>query len=440
MPPEPTRFTISKSPARDREHAAAHRPRVVMLLANHFVHDTRVYKEACSLIGWGCEVHIIAMAGRDLPEYERNDGIHVHRVVRNTRLLWILPVALVFWWCRPVLRHLLSAREAGNQRQSARGVRALARWLWSMIRALLLRMRLLAGGIWKLFLYLFGSPALHAVQRRLKRLFPTSFRLLACNIQLARKALALKPDIVQSHDLNTLLAGAIVKRQIGIPLVYDSHELFLERNLGDRSRAWGKAVWAPIERFCIGNCDAVLSVSESICRHLARRYNIPKPHLIRNVQPYEEPPPNARTLSDELDIPKSTLHDWVSKGKPRARRVAGLRWGGKVVGTCVGPTNDKPCLPCAHRVPGADGTPETKHIYVVGVGRTPKGPNPHGPPEVSLYTSPRIRRALARNDLHLISHTFCGYGGGILRENFGENASPRNRTSDIRLNRPTLCH
>ncbi len=174
-----------------------------------------------------------------------------------------------------------------------------------MIRTLLLRMRLAAGRIWKLFLYLFGSPAVIVVQRRLKRLkrlFPPSFGLLACNIQFARKALALKPDIVQSHDLNTLLAGAIVKRLTGIPLVYDSHELFLERNLGDRSRAWDRIVWAPIERFCIRKCDAVLSVSESICRHLARQYNIPKPHLIRNVQPYEPPPAPTTILADELGI------------------------------------------------------------------------------------------------------------------------------------------
>ncbi len=37
-------------------------PRVVMLLANQFTHDTRVFKEARSLIEWGCEVHIVAMA------------------------------------------------------------------------------------------------------------------------------------------------------------------------------------------------------------------------------------------------------------------------------------------------------------------------------------------------------------------------------------------
>ncbi len=42
-------------------------PRIVMLVANNFQHDTRVYKEARSLIEWGCEVHIIALYDRELP-------------------------------------------------------------------------------------------------------------------------------------------------------------------------------------------------------------------------------------------------------------------------------------------------------------------------------------------------------------------------------------
>ena len=50
-------------------------PRVVMLVANHFLHDTRVYKEARSLIEWGCEVHVIAMCNSALPTEEEVDGI-----------------------------------------------------------------------------------------------------------------------------------------------------------------------------------------------------------------------------------------------------------------------------------------------------------------------------------------------------------------------------
>ncbi len=46
--------------------------------------------------------------------------------------------------------------------------------------------------------------------RRLKRFVPPSLRLLAMNLQFARHAIDLRPDVVQSHDLNALLGGALV--------------------------------------------------------------------------------------------------------------------------------------------------------------------------------------------------------------------------------------
>ncbi len=49
-----------------------------MLVANHFLHDTRVYKEARSLIEWGCEVHVIALYDPELPVGEEVDGILTH--------------------------------------------------------------------------------------------------------------------------------------------------------------------------------------------------------------------------------------------------------------------------------------------------------------------------------------------------------------------------
>lgn len=40
----------------------------------------------------------------------------------------------------------------------------------------------------------------------------------------ARKAIALKPDLVHCHDLDTLYAGKQVKKQLGCKLLFDAHE------------------------------------------------------------------------------------------------------------------------------------------------------------------------------------------------------------------------
>ena len=298
-------------------------PRVVMLLANSFLHDTRVYKEARSLIEWGCEVHVIALCNSALPTEEEVDGIYVHRVPMRRGDVARLGTIVLWWWCRPALRWLVgSPREVlpkedatdpkTSLKKSRRALRTLlrrvlgnipgSRWTAHMILRVFRRLVRLAarryGGLNRRV-----TRVVRAITRRSKRVVPPSLRLLAMNVQFARHAIDLQPDVVQSHDLNTLLGGTLVKRLTGARLVYDSHELFLKRNIGNKSRARDNLIWAPIERFCIGRCDAVLSVADGICDYLAKQYGISKPHLIRNVQPFE--PPGARTtiLADELGVP-----------------------------------------------------------------------------------------------------------------------------------------
>ncbi len=297
-------------------------PRIVMLVANHFLHDTRVYKEARSLIEWGCEVHVIAMCDSALPMEEEVDGIHVHRVPMRRGDVMRLG-AILLWWCRPVLRWLVgSPREdlpaefasepkTVSERSRPASTALLRRALRNipasrrMARTALRACRLLARVTARVYRSMKRrvTTVVRTITRRIKRVVPPSVRLLGMNLQFARHAIDLRPDVVQSHDLNTLLAGALVKRLIGVGLVYDSHELFLKRNIGNKSRAKDNLIWAPIERCCIGKCDAVLSVADGICDYLAKQYKIPKPHLIRNVQPYEPPGVKTTLLADELGIP-----------------------------------------------------------------------------------------------------------------------------------------
>jgi len=96
----------------------------------------------------------------------------------------------------------------------------------------------------------------------------------------------------------------MIKQKLNIPLVYDSHELYLERNIGTRSRWWDKKQWAPIEKICIKYCDVVITVSQGIVVHLNKKYDRDDVVLIRNVQPYHSPPKRNELLRSELKIPK----------------------------------------------------------------------------------------------------------------------------------------
>ena len=159
---------------------------------------------------------------------------------------------------------------------------------------------------WRLVLvkpYKLGYRKIRRCWRFLLIKLPYSCRLHSINFDLVEKAISLQPDVIQSHDCNTILGGAIIKKALGIPLVYDSHELYLERNIGSRSRWWDQAQWAPIEKKCIEHCDVVMTVSQGIVDHLNKQYGRDDVVLVRNVQPYHEPPPKNALLRTELSIP-----------------------------------------------------------------------------------------------------------------------------------------
>ncbi len=354
----------NSSPECDAAHRA--RPRIVMLLANDFTHDTRVFKQARSLIEWGCEVHVVATAKAHLPAEEVHREIMVHRVPINARSFRDVLFAVGLWWSRTMLRrtvcradaqpsrivveHTAPVLDTGSMRPagiSSNGVvsadskagptqheplpaplnrslpaRAYRRGkvYWRRIRKsvsiFMRRVMSIPGRIYDVVVlgvarivrrgsvasYRQSARPIRTLAQRSRSLFPPAVRLLALNHRHAAEAIRLRPDIIVAHDLNTLFGAMIVRRVTKTPVVYDSHELYLERNIGDKSRFMDKLFWWPVERAFIGKCSAVMTVADGICDHLQEQYGIPRPTLVRNVQPYEPPAPHTRVLSDELGI------------------------------------------------------------------------------------------------------------------------------------------
>ena len=318
--------------------------RVVMLLMNPCTHDTRVMKEATSLTKNGYEVHIVALMKPNLEAVEIIDGVTIHRVKPAFVRLWcvcrVLPMLLVRFGKIPNI----AMRKRGGNKSRVRNLIGSARNIFvGFFRCIGIILFFLfivpVRGFAHLLVFVFKiksnkstgrKPILvvlvsqksigdlrHAVGFALLRMIritrmyrlllgtlPYSFRLHSINFDLCERALLLKPDIIQSHDCNTILGGAMIKKTLSIPLVYDSHELYLERNIENRSRWWDKKQWASIEKKCIRCCDVVITVSQGIVEHLNKKYDRDDVVLIRNVQPHHSPPKRNELLRSELKIPK----------------------------------------------------------------------------------------------------------------------------------------
>lgn len=126
--------------------------------------------------------------------------------------------------------------------------------------------------------------------------------------EAANLASVWQPDIAHAHDLNTLYAAKLVKKNTNSKIVYDSHELWIHRNRVNRKATIEKQLDRIVEKHLIKEADAIITVCDSIGEWLSNKYDsIPKPVILRNM-PYllsnEHSPHN---LKDRYGINKNDI-------------------------------------------------------------------------------------------------------------------------------------
>ena len=123
------------------------------------------------------------------------------------------------------------------------------------------------------------------------------YRLFADRTFRALQRKRFRPDLVHANDFNTLFAAELLHERLGVPFVYDSHELWSERNRGDTAVHAIESRWElAAERRAARKALKVVTVSYSIAQHLAQLFRIEEPAVIRNV-PYAT---NGRSGPGEL--------------------------------------------------------------------------------------------------------------------------------------------
>ena len=107
-----------------------------------------------------------------------------------------------------------------------------------------------------------------------------------------REARRFAPDAVHANDGNTLAPAMLLHLLDGTRIVYDSHELWLRRNV--RQDRWlAPAVEALTERVGVAMSDGIITVSPSIVRWLQDTYRLRvAPTLVRNIPLREGPAPD----------------------------------------------------------------------------------------------------------------------------------------------------
>lgn len=120
------------------------------------------------------------------------------------------------------------------------------------------------------------------------------------NLRLFFVLLFKKADILISNDLDTLLPNYLVSKIKGIPLIYDSHEIFCEVPELQHTPL-KKKIWERLERFIVPKLKYAITVNQSIANYFWEKYNT-KFEVVRNIPPHI--PMEKLKSKKELGIPE----------------------------------------------------------------------------------------------------------------------------------------
>jgi glycogen synthase len=116
---------------------------------------------------------------------------------------------------------------------------------------------------------------------------------LAANWVMGSAAAKLSPELVYCNDLDSLLAGFVLKKRLGAPLVFDAHEIYPEQlPVGLRSGLW-HGFYTKLQTRLLPHTDGRITVCDSLGKYFEQLDNRRSFVTIRNVPSLDSAPPES---------------------------------------------------------------------------------------------------------------------------------------------------
>ncbi|MFI0366727.1 glycosyltransferase family 4 protein [Actinomadura sp. 1N219] len=307
------------------------RGRIVMLVDNDIVRDSRVQKAAKSIADAGWEVHLLGVHSAKRPRTWMLGSAHVrhlklhHTLLRNRHSVWRAALRRPLAYAHPNVanyrRRLVQSRRADlAASRLAPGAGRPVRRTWLLARRVTAKLQArwfaLRARQTDSLAKARGNPRAPVERITLKfwqaLLGDRAWRVLDRNLWDWDSAYGkvidqLEPDIIHANDFRMLGVGARAARRARakgrtVKLVWDAHEFL------PGIRPWGiGSRWLPAmcahEREYAGDADAVVTVSEELADKLVAAHGLRhKPTVVLNAPVTEgeptgdEPVPDLREL------------------------------------------------------------------------------------------------------------------------------------------------
>jgi glycosyltransferase involved in cell wall biosynthesis len=112
--------------------------------------------------------------------------------------------------------------------------------------------------------------------------------------------------ILHANDLDALLPNYLVSKIKGIPLVWDSHEIFTE--MPTVTNRWVQHVWRLLENALIRKIKYFITANDSYANWFETNYKIKKPIVIRNFPQKSESPKNFVENHPKIILYQGTIN------------------------------------------------------------------------------------------------------------------------------------
>lgn len=299
--------------------------RIAIFNFNETRRDPRVRRVSMALRAAGHEVCVFEMAGPNLPlEEEILAGVKVRRIsepVYDDSAMGVLAdeapdFAALLRQCDPAVVDATHPR--GSVALLASAGRRLRR-------------------IGRRFLPTLPQAPLEAIQPLGFLVAPIRARMMT-NLALLRIALEFNPTMAWSNDLDTLPAGWLLKQRLGIPLIYDAHEVYPEQlPVHMRTDRW-HIFYTRLEEILAPQSDGRLTVCDAIGEYFAQRYGTPGFVTLRNVPSLTLQPPQQQVFAPRTGRRRLIYHGAYApyRGLEEIIRAAALLKGADFVFRGIG--------------------------------------------------------------------------------------------------------
>ena len=112
-----------------------------------------------------------------------------------------------------------------------------------------------------------------------------------------------QPKIIHANDLNTLLVGFLISKITRAKLIYDSHEIWLHGVQFQISSKVKRKFWRILEKRIISKADIVITTTDYRAEYLKKMYKLDKVVVIKNCPEYKKIT-NKNLFRNEFDISK----------------------------------------------------------------------------------------------------------------------------------------